>query len=288
MSYLLFAWIASIVYGIEVVVGKLTSTHTIPNPWLLNFIWSFFIILFILPVAIMNHVGLPHFTANLFWTSFFYAVTNIFYILSLQVMDVTALGPLFNFRSVFSVILGVIMLGEKLSPWHVVLIGLIFIGGILVNVDEKLKLKAFFRPAMAIVMLFLLTLSLLGVYTNLAIAENGFWTTTLWSIVIAQVMTLITLPLFWKHLLKTKVKKYSGLFVMSIASAVASLTANRAYASNAGITSVILSLPFSMIFTICISVFNPKLMEHHKAKIYAVRVAAAGVMLLAAIELSRV
>lgn len=180
------------------------------------------------------------------------------------------------------------MLGEKISPLHVILIGLIFLAGIFVNVDEKLKLKAFFRPAMAIVMLFLLSLSLFGVFTNLAIAENGFWATTLWTMIIAQIMSLVTLPLFWKDLLRTKIKRYSGLLVMSIASAVAAVTANAAYASNVGITSVILSLPFSMIFTICISTFNPRLMEHHKAKIYAVRVAAAGFMLLAALELSRV
>ena len=287
MSYLFFAWVASIVYGVEVVIGKLTSKHTVTNPWLFNFIWSLFIIVLILPFALINHVGFPHITLNLFWTAFYYALANIFYIISLQLMDVTAMGPLFNFRTVFSVILGVIMLGETLNPWQAVLIGIIFLSGILVTIDEKLKLKAFFRPAVGIMMLFLLALALMGVYTNLAIAENGFWKTTLWSMIFAQVMFLLTIPLFWQDLIKTKIKKYSGLFFMSLASAGATLAANQAYASNVGISSTILSLPFSMIFTIIISVINPKIMEHHTAKIYAIRIFAAGVMLVAALQLSK-
>jgi uncharacterized membrane protein len=213
MNYLFFAWLASIVFGLEVIIGKFTSKHTVTNPWLFNFVWSLFIIILILPFALINHVGLPQFTMNLFLVSLFYALANIFYIISLQMMDVTAMGPLFNFRSVFSVILGVIMLGEKISPFQIVLIGIIFVAGILVNIDEKLKWKAFFRLAILVVMIFLLALALMGIYTNLAIAETGFWATTLWSMIFAQVMFLFTVPMFWRDLVKTKIKKYSGLLL---------------------------------------------------------------------------
>jgi len=287
MTYLFFAWLASIVYGLEVVIGKITSSRTVTNPWLFNFVWSLFIIILILPFALINHVGFPQITWNLFWTAFYYALANIFYIISLQLMDVTAMGPLFNFRTVFSVILGVVMLKETLTPWNAVLIGVIVLFGIVVTIDEKLKLKAFFRVGILIMMIFLMALALMGVYTNLAIAENGFWKTTLWSMIFAQGMFLVTAPLFWKDLLKTKVQKYSGLFYMSLASAGGTLAANQAYASNVGISSTILSLPFSMIFTIIISVINPKIMEHHTAKIYVIRIFAAAVMLIAALQLSK-
>jgi drug/metabolite transporter (DMT)-like permease len=287
MNYIFFAWVASIVFGVEVVIGKFTSNRTVTNPWLFNFMWSMFIIILILPFAIANHVGLPHITLNLLLVALFYAVANIFYIVSLKLMDVTAMGPLFNFRSVFSVILGVIMLGEKITVFQIVLIGIIFMAGVIVNIDEKLKLKAFFRIGMLAVMGLLLTLSFMGIYTNLAIAESGFWSTTLWSMVLAQIMFLVTVPLFWKDLVHTNVKKYTGLLVMSVASAGGTLAANQAYASNVGISSTILSLPFSMIFTIIISRINPKLLEHHTAKIYAIRVIGAAVMLVAALQLSK-
>lgn len=287
MNYIFFAWLASIVYGLEVVIGKLISKHTISNPWLFNFIWSLFVIILILPFAIFNNVGFPALTLNLFWTSLFYALTGIFYIISLNHLDVTAMGPLFNFRSVFSVILSVIMLGEVLTFWQIFFIGIIFIFGILASVEEKLKLKAFFQPAIMIMMIFLLCLSLLGVFTKLTIAEIGFWNTTLWSMVIAQFMFLLTLPLFWKDFRETKIHKYSGLFIMSITSAVAALAANRAFADSVGITSTIMALPFSMIFTIIISLLNSKIMENHQPKIYFIRFASAVIMLVAALQLSK-
>lgn len=287
MNYLFFAWVASIVYGLEVVIGKLTSKHAVKNPWLLNFIWTLFIIILIAPFALINHVGFPHLTMNLFWLSLIYALANILYILVIQGMDVTALSPLFNFRTVFSVLLGVIMLGETISLRQSALIGIIFVAGIVANIDEKLKLKAFFRPIILLAMIFLIILAFWGIYTNLAIVENGYWTTTLWSMIIAQILTLVTVPLFWKDLLKTKINKYFGLFFMSLASAGGTLAANIAYASNVGITSTIMSLPFSMIFTIILSVINPKLLEHHKPGIYLLRIIAAGVMLFAALQLSK-
>lgn len=287
MNYIFFAWLASIVFGLEVIIGKFTSNNTVTNPWLFNFVWSLFIVILILPFALLNHVGLPHLTLNLLLVSLFYATVNILYIISLQLMDVTAMGPLFNFRSVFSVILGVIMLGEKINTFQIVLIGIIFVAGILANVDEKLKLKAFFQPAVMVVMVFLFALAVMGIYTNLAIAESGFWVTTFWSMVFAQIIFLATTPLFWRDLIKTKIKKYSGLLAMSLASAGGCLAANQAYSSNVGITSTIMSLPFSMIFTIIISTIKPKLLEHHTAKVYILRVTAAVIMLFAALQLSK-
>ena len=287
MSYLFFAWLASIVFGLEVVIGKLTSKHTVTNPWLFNFIWSLFIIILILPFALINHVGIPHFTIHLLLVSFFYAVANILYIIALQLMDVTVMGPLFNFRAIFSVILGVIILGEKINSFQIVLIGVICIAGILITIDEKLKLKAFLQPGIAAVMTLLLAIAFLGVYTNLTIAESGFWTATLWSMILAQCLFLFTVPLFWKDLKKTNIKKYSGLLLMSMGSAGGTLAANQAYTSNVGISSTIIALPFSMIFTIIISVINPNILEHHTAKIYSLRIIAAVIMLLAALQLSK-
>jgi hypothetical protein len=179
------------------------------------------------------------------------------------------------------------MLGEIISPWQIVLIGVIFVAGVLVNIDEKLSLKVFFRPGILVLMMFMAVLALMGIYINLAISESGFWETTLWSMVIAQLILLGTIPLFWKDMRTTKLQKYSGLLAMSVASAGGTLAANQAYASNVGITSTILSLPFSMIFTIIISIINPKLLEHHTAKIYTLRVAAAAVMLVAAMQLTK-
>jgi hypothetical protein len=60
-----------------------------------------------------------------------------------------------------------------------------------------------------------------------------------------------------------------------------------ALAVNVGKTSVIMSIPFSMILAALFSVFAPKLLEKHTAKIYAIRFTAAAVMIYGAFQLSQ-
>ena len=75
--------------------------------------------------------------------------------------------------------------------------------------------------------------------------------------------------------------------MMSLALAFGTLAANKAYAVNVSISSVITALPISMIMVFVLSIFAPKLLEKHPVKVYAVRFAAAAVMFLASLGLSR-
>ena len=56
---------------------------------------------------------------------------------------------------------------------------------------------------------------------------------------------------------------------------------------NISISMTIISLPVSMLFAILFSVFAPKLLEKHTMKVYAIRLIAAGIMVAAALGLSR-
>lgn len=286
MSYIVFAWIASVVYGLEVVIGKFTSKNLVSNAWFINFVWSLFTLVLITPVAVAYGFGWPAAWGSLLAVSAALALTNVLYIFSLKLIDVTAMGPLFNFRTVFSVILGMLMLGEVLTVQQLLLIAVIFVGGVLVSLDEKLNPKAFFRPQIGVMMLFLLVLSLFGVFTNMSIEQNGFWETTWWSLLLAQVIILPTVPLFGRELATAGKKTYISLAAMAVATAGAAVASNAAYAGNVGIASTILSLPFSMIMTMIISVFRPGLLEKHTARVYLIRIAAAAVMLWAAMGLS--
>src|SRR3989344_7892997 len=105
MSFYVFAWIASVFYAFEAIAGKLTSKHSVKNPWLFNFIWAFLILLMSIPLALYYGIEMPHNWAPLLIAGFFYMIAGTLYIVGLYFFDISAFVPLYNFRSVFAVIL---------------------------------------------------------------------------------------------------------------------------------------------------------------------------------------
>lgn len=286
MPFYVFAWIASVMYGVEVIIGKLTSKHAIKNPWLFNFFWALFVLLFSIPFALNGGVGIPKDWSSLLVASVFYTLAGIFYVLPLYTLDVSVWSPMFSLRTPMSVLFSAWLLGEILTRYQYILIGLIFIAGIFVTLDEKLKLRSFFRWPVAYALTQMVILALMGVYINKAIVANGYWIVTLWMGIVAQISYLATVSLFYKDLRSIKLSQIGALAAMSVAGLVGTLTANKAYETNVSISAAIIGLPFSMIFAFLFSIFAPKLLEKHTMKIYTIRFAAAAVMFWAALRLS--
>lgn len=284
--YILSAWIASFLFGVEGVIGKLTAKHTIKNPWLFNFVWNGIILIFTIPIAFVYHAGIPVVWAPIIAAALMYALSGVFYTWALYLMDISVLSPLFNFRTVFSVLLGAWMLHQMLSVWHYILMGIIFVAGLFVSFDERATLRSFFRFPILVAMIEMVIVAFLGVFTNQAVTQNGYWPTTLWIPILAQVMLTVTWPLFTKDLAGISRIQVGSLSAMAVAGTIGLLAANVAYAGNVGIASAIISLPFSMIIAFAFVLFAPKLLEHHSLKVYAIRFIAAGVMFIAALLLS--
>ncbi|MDE2588894.1 MAG: DMT family transporter [Patescibacteria group bacterium] len=287
MSFILFAWIATIVYGIEVFVGKIASKYSIKNPWMYNFFWSLLIVAITVPISLLNHVGLPKELPNLLSAAVFYALTNVLYILTMFLLDVSVLSPLFNIRTVFAVILAAFFVGEVLTSLQYILIGILFIAGIFLTMDERMSLKSFFRPSILLALITMLSVAFMGIFIKKSIALNGYWETTLWTQVIAQVCMLPTIVFFKKDVHKLTPKNVSVLFLISVLGTLGTLAANKATQTNVGITSAILSIPISMFLAMGASIFWPRLLEKHPAKIYLIRLAAAIIMVAAALRLSQ-
>ena len=74
MSVYFFAWIASIMYGVETLLAKVMSRHSISNPWLLNFIWYFFVLIGTAILALYFGVGVPDSWTYIVFASISYAV----------------------------------------------------------------------------------------------------------------------------------------------------------------------------------------------------------------------
>jgi drug/metabolite transporter (DMT)-like permease len=285
MGSSIFAWITSILFGVEAITGKLTSRHSVKNPWLFNFFWAFFILLFTIPFAIWGGADVPKQWGNIIIASVFYAAASTFYILALYKLDVSIIGSLFNFRTVVTVILGALFLGEILSIQQYVLIGIIFIFGILITVDEKFSIKSFFKWGVFIALLGVSSSALMAMFIKRAVAEAGYWDTTLWMAVLGQIWLLPTILLFKKDIAQSMPKQYLIIAATAVAGVFGTLAMNKAYSINVSISSAIISLPFSLVMAILFSVFAPQLLEKHTFKVYAVRVVSAAVMIVAALNL---
>lgn len=287
MSYIVFAWLTTLTYGVGSVVGKIATKHHIANPWLYNFIWLFLTVVCIVPFALWGGVGLPQDWLSIFWLGVANLVAGTLFVLAFYALDLSILSPLSNMRTPLVALTGVFFLGETLTIVQWILIGVIFIAGGFINLDERMNIRAMWDKKIATGFLWILGSAWFSSMIKYASMKNGFWEVSLWSSVIAMILALPTLPLFYRDLVKTRIDQYSGLFISTALFTAGLLFSIKAFGENVSITMAIISLPLSMLITMALSFFAPKLLEKHSTKVYAVRFIAAVVMFLGAMGLSK-
>lgn len=285
MSVYFFAWIASIMYGLEGLLAKIMSRHSISNPWLLNFVWQFFILVGTATLALYFGVGVPTHWMYIIFASLAYAFACIFNTLAIYRLDISVLAPLFSFRTALAVLAGVLFLGEILTSLQYFLILIIFIGGMFVSLDEKFSWRSFFNRKIIFALLSMVALVVLAVFIKKAVAVTNFWDTSFWIALLGQIWMCSTIPLFKNDLPKVTAKQYGTITIIAVMGVVGTLAANAAYSKNVSIAATIISLPLSMLVAFLASRFAPELLEKHTLKVYAIRFIAAAVMIIAALNL---
>jgi drug/metabolite transporter (DMT)-like permease len=195
------------------------------------------------------------------------------------------IGSLYNFRTAITVILGALFLGEVLSVQQYILIGIIFVFGMLITIDERFSIRSFFKRGIAIALLGVSCSALMAIFIKKAVAEAGYWDTTLWMAVLGQIWLLPTIWFFKKDIVQSTPKQYLVTAGTAVAGVLGTLAMNKAYSLNVSISSAIISLPFSLIMAFFFSIFAPELLEKHTLKVYAVRFISAAVMIVAALNL---
>lgn len=287
MPFYIFAWIGAFTSGLTVITAKLTSKHSISNPWVFTVAIGIVTLLFTAPVALLNNAGMPVDWLPLILAGLFSTLFNVTWVLSTYALDVSVLSPLFNFRGVFAVLIGALFLHEDLQPVQFIFVGLIIIAGVFASIDEKLSLKSFLTKNIAIGILCTLLLAIFNTFVNLSQVKNSLWTTNLWIAILGLVFSLPIIPYIFKDLKQVKAKQLLPIGAMGVFSIITDFSANAAYAVNVGITSLIMNTPFSMLIAFALSFFAPSLLEKHPLKIYAIRFAATAVMIFCAIQLTQ-
>lgn len=283
---ILYAWIASIASASSPLITKATSKTLIKSPWLFNILWAAFRVPFIGTIALLLGAGLPsHWGLILLLTScyalYYIAVTTATYRL-----DVTVLAPMFSLVAMFGVLLGTIFLGEHIAPLGLVLIAIIILGTPFAAYNEKLRLKSFMHIDILIAVGAMALLALVGFFSHKSVAANGYATTILWQSVITAGLLLPTLRFADRSKEKITRKKLYPFIALGIAGCIYTLAVTQAYAHNLSLSSVIVSLPLSMILAFFLGKFFPQLFEKQPAKVYIIRFSAASLMVASAIWLS--
>jgi len=286
MPYYFYAWIGAVASGLIVITAKLTSKHSVSNPWFFNFLLVCVTLLFTIPPALIYKAGIPVNWLPIILAAIFSTLFNIFWIFSTYSLDVSTLTPLFSFRAVFAVIIGYFFLNEPLASRHLLFILIIVLAGIFTSMDEKFSFRSFFKRSIVIGLFTMLFLALSNAFIKISLEKNTLWTNNLWITIINGVFLIPTITLFRKDLKKINVSLLLPIGAMGIFSTISEFSANVAFGVNLGISSLIMNTPFSMIIAFLFSVFAPKLLEKHSLKIYAIRFTAAFLMIYCAIQLT--
>ncbi|MBU0619367.1 EamA family transporter [Patescibacteria group bacterium] len=287
MPFYIFAWIASLTYGFYAVTTKLIGKYQLKNVAQFSFFSLLFSGLVITVISLINGAGVAISWTFIILAAIFLALGNTLYIAALKNLDVSVMAPLFNIRVVITVFLGCVFLGETLTVNNMLLVGFIVFAGFFATMDEKFSIKSFFAKNVAVGLLFMLVLSIRSVFINRAIAQTDYWTASMWINLLAIVPAFIFLyPRFRKDLSKSKPADYLGVVILSFLGGLGDLAANKAFEGNVGISSVIISLPISMVLAFVFAIWKPNWLEKHPLKVYVIRFTAAAVMIWGALQLS--
>jgi drug/metabolite transporter (DMT)-like permease len=287
MPFYVYAWIASILYGLYAITAKLVGKYKLGNVAQFSFFITLFSGIVTATISIANGAGIPSRWLYVVLAALFLSIGNILYLSALKNLDVSVMSPLFNLRVVISVFFGYLFLGENLNTKSIILIGLIVVAGIFATMDEKFSVKTFFTGKIALGLFFMFVLSIQNVFVNRAIADTNYWTASLWMSLLAIIFSFVFLfGKFYKDVLKSKPIDYVGVLILSVFGGLGDLAAYKAFGGNVGVSSVIISLPMSMFLVFIFAMWKPSLLEKHTLKVYIVRLVSAGFMIWGALMLS--
>lgn len=285
MPFYVFAWIGAFAYGFVSIISKLTGKYSVRNPWFFNFFYSLFALVMVAFLSFGKGVVLPNSWSNVFLVGLTYALFGIFFILAIFKLDVTTFIPLFNLRGALTAILAAIFLGEPLNNQKIFLVGVIFVAGIFLSIDERLSLKSFYNKHFLVALMAILSLTVNSLLIKQAMSVDSYWTVTFWQFLISQILLLATIPFFWKDFGKFRPIQLFPMLLVAMAQIVGDLATNKAYSVNAGVSSIIVSIPVSMFMALILSLIFPQLLEKHTLKVYLIRFTSASVMIISALKL---
>lgn len=283
---ILYAWIASIASATTPLVIKASSRSLVKSSWLFNLLWVGFSIPFIAGLALIKGGGIPTHWTPLLLLAGCYAIYYVSITSAVYKLDVTVVAPLFSLRAAFAVLLGLLFLDEKISALGLMLIILIILAIPLAAYNEKLRLKSFMHAYIFIAIFAMAMLAFVGYFSHQSVKDNGYATTLLWQGVLTFLFLLPTLQFISSSREQFTKYKLSPFLILGFSGFIYTVTATTAFAHNLALSSVIVSLPLSMVFAYILGRAIPRFSENQATKVYAIRFTGAFIMVSSAVLLS--
>ena len=288
MSYIFLSFLASTLFAGSIIVNKLLAKHKIDNPDSLFTLLMFLSLpgALVIPFIPFATLSLPPVTHLLLYSIFFTAGMYLFS-QAIYTIDASVVGPIFQLQAGLIVVLAAIFLGERFSFANYVWIFLLLIGVALVSLTEKMKLGIFLQRGMLFLLAMQLFHAISNIFVGFALREVNFWSVVFYGAIVNFTLGVI-FYLTQKPKINYPTNTLGSVFLgraFSFAGAVALFSA---FETNLSISSTIglLSGPIVFIVSIIASKWFPKLLEHHSAKVYAIRGIGLLIILFGAVKLT--
>ena len=288
-QYVIFSLLAAVSFAISSLLNKLTSKHSINNKnslMALFLIFSFILGLLLFPFINISFPPIQAIKPLIINTLTFSFGYYLFYN-GIFSTDASSFAPLFQLQSGLIAVLAFLFLGERFPSADYLWLGLLFIGAIIVTVDESMSLKSFLKRGV----LSILAMQLLHAISNLFVGITLKYLTPVeilfWQYLILGFL-FTPFYLITKPRLRYSVKKLSPLFLASTLSSLGAIFLFKAFTSNLTISSTIamLSTPLIFVISVIASKFFPQLLEQHSRKVYLVRSIGLAFILLGAYKIT--
>lgn len=261
-----------------------------PNPYAW-FFW-YFLIYFALGLFLPLFNPIKVIPANISQLSF-----NIPYAIAIYIgifcfahaiykLDVTTMGPLSSLgNNVFTPLLALLLLGEKIPSQNLPFLILIVVAGFFAVYDERLKFKSFLNKYVYVYLVWVFCLSVTRIAANRGTNAVGFWNFTFYEFFYGSIGLLIITPFIYKKI-RAGIKPILFMIPAVVLEFLGLLAVLKAFSYQVIVPAIVGSVPLSSIIAFTLSRFNKRLLEYHPLKTYAIRFLGIFLMTLGLIKLA--
>lgn len=290
-SYVVFSLIAATGFAVAGIVNKLASKYAITERWSLLFWYYFTFIPFALLIPLTVSIVVPA-TIGLWLLIFGYSVCfllgNICFFTAVFKTDASVFSPFFQLQAAFLALLAFIFLDERFPVSNYLWMGVILVGAVLVAIDERMSLKSFFSKAILLILAMQFFHAGSNLFAGLVLRFTDFWNLTWWSTVVSTILVVLFISAVNGLRVRVSIKQLRPMFMVNALSFVAALSLFRAFQENVTISGVLslLTGPITFLIVVALSRRKPEFLEHHSAKVYAIRSVGVVLTLVGAILVS--
>jgi transporter family protein len=273
MSYIYYAAFGAVCFALVGLINKYASKHSIKNADSLQAFFMLGSLLFAVLLAFT--VGFEITTKTLLLmlgSSFVFILGYYLFYLGVFTMDASSFAPLFQLQAVFVAILAYLFLGERFSNqnyfWLLTLIG----GVVLVTLDERMSIKSLLKKGTILIVLTQILHAASNLQVGLALKEITSLQALFWLNFFIGLWLLPFLAIK-KPKLNYKRKQILPVIVVSFIGNIGGIAVFKAFETNLTVSTAISLSNASIVFlvTVLASIFKPKLLESHSAKVYLIR-----------------